>query len=391
MWLNATRDKIVYRGANKPNSRDGQMAFLNRFQGVLLAFLIMVLLAGRFESLVTTTAVHQIDFWAAWLVCMVLLTFPILLLESALAKRTQTLPIQALPVLTRDADASTKWRGVRWLAIGSMLLLAGALNSQFTIFTTEIAQKNAGSTAVLSVLPFAIIILVVALSTLGKWLPAVGTAVLVALAVFGVLQPAATASSWQMTNFAFTEWSGAVALALAATGVGIGLYWQSALSGYSVKARYPILPIWIAQIVGGLVVAFGLVNFNATSELNVALSGIALLSGAAVLLSFTRQQLVARGLPRIIVWVVLLASLAIWILPIKTSLLTLAMVSSIVVAAIYAIFSGWKMKSSHLRKALDFNNEALYNLWRVMVRLVVPLAVIVALIGLVEQYLVWIQ
>jgi hypothetical protein len=367
------------------------MAFLNRFQGVLLAFLLMVLLAGRVESLFTTTNLHQIDFWAAWLICMVVLTFPILLLESALAKRTQTLPIQALPALTRDADASTKWRGVGWLAIAAMLLLAGVLNSQLTHYTAEIAQQNAASTTVLSVLPFAMIVLVAALSTCGKWLPLVGALGMAALAIFNVLQPAATASSWQITPFAFTEWSGAVALALAATGVGIGLYWQSALLGYSVKSRYPVLPIWIAQIVGGAVVAFGLVNFNATSELNVVLSGVALLSGAAVLLSFARQQLVARGLPRIVVWVVLFASLAIWILPIQTSLLTLAMISMIVVAAIYAIFSGWKMKSSHMRKALDFNNEALYNLWRVMVRLVVPLAVVIALIGLVEQYVVWIQ
>lgn len=367
------------------------MAFLNRFQGVLLAFLIMVLLAGRIESLFITTNVHQIDFWAVWLICMVLLTFPILLLESALAKRTQTLPIQALPALTRDADASTKWRGVGWLAVGSMLLLAGTLNSQLTIDVSEMVQQNSSSATVVTVLPFVIILLVTALSTLGKWLPAVGTAVLVALAVFGVLQPNSMASTWQITHFAFTEWSGAVVLALAATGVGIGLYWQSALSGYSVKARYPILPIWIAQIIGGAVVAFGLVNFNPASELNVVLSSVALLSGAAVLLSFARQQLIARGLPRIVVWVVLFASLAIWILPIQTSLLTLAMISTIVVAAIYAIFSGWKIKSSHMRKALDFNNEALYNLWRVMVRLVVPLAVVIALMGLVKQYLVWIQ
>lgn len=367
------------------------MAFLNRFQGALLAFLIMVLLAGRIESLVTTTTVHQIDFWAVWLVCMVVLTLPILLLESALAKRTQALPIQALPALTRDADASTKWRGVGWLAVGSMLLLAGALTSQLTTSVTEIAQQNAASSTVVGALPFAVILLVAALSTIGKWLPIVGAIGLVVLAGFGVLQPAATASTWEVTNFAFTEWSGAVVLALAATGVGIGLYWQSALSGYSVKERYPILPIWIAQIVGGLVVAFGLVNFNAANDLNVALYGVALLSGASVLLAFARHQLVARGLPRVVAWVILLASLAIWVLPIKTSLLTLAMVSALVVSAIYAIFSGWKMKSSHLRKALEFNNEGLYNLWRVMVRLVVPLAVVVALIGLVQQYLVWIQ
>jgi len=312
-------------------------------------------------------------------------------LESALAKRTQTLPLQALPALTRDADASTKWRGVGWLAIGSMLLLAGALNSQFTTLSAEIVKHNAGSTTEVDVLPFAIILLVAALSTLGKWLPLVGTIGLVVLAGFSLLQPSAAESTWQMTNFAFTEWSGAVALALAATGVGIGLYWQSALSGYSINSRYKVLPIWIAQIVGGAVVAVGLVDFNAANDLNVALYGMALLSGAAVLLSFARHQLSARGLPIIVIWVVLLVSLAIWVLPIKTSLLPLAMASTIVVAAVYAIFSGWKMKSSHLRKALDFNNEALYNLWRVMVRLVVPLAVLIALIGLVEQYFVGIQ
>jgi hypothetical protein len=44
-----------------------------------------------------------------------------------------------------------------------------------------------------------------------------------------------------------------------------------------------------------------------------------------------------------------------------------------------------------LRKALEFNNEGLYNLWRVMVRLVVPLAAVIALVGLVEQYIMWIQ
>jgi SNF family Na+-dependent transporter len=33
---------------------------------------------------------------------------------------------------------------------------------------------------------------------------------------------------------------------------------------------------------------------------------------------------------------------------------------------------GWIMKISHVRKALNLPSEGLYNLWRVMVRLVVP-------------------
>ncbi len=363
------------------------MAFLNRFQGVLIAFLLMVLLSGRVESLVTTQAVHQIDFWLVWLGCMVVLTLPILLLESALAKRTNALPLQALPALTRDADASTRWRSVGWLALGSVLLLAGALSSQFSVYAVALAKQNTSLTAVTTALPYIIIAVIAGLSYVSKWLPLVGTIIVVALVGLGLLHPAA--SSWQLTHFSLTEWSGAVELALVASGVGLGVYWQTALTANTTTKRYKILPIWIAQIVGGAVVALGLVGLS--QGLGFALYGLALLSGAAILLAFARQQLIARGFPVIVIWIVLLASLVVWTLPIKTSLLTVTMALTILVSAAYAVFSGWKMKSSHLRKALNFNNEGLYNLWRVLVRLVVPLAVVLALVGVVEQYIVWIQ
>ena len=366
------------------------MAFLNRFQGVLLAFLLMVLLAGRVESLVTTQAVHQIDFWLVWLGCMVVLTLPMLLLESALAKRTQTLPLQALPGLTRDADASTRWRSVGWLAFGAVLLLAGALSSQVSVYGLGLFTSNGNLSVVTTALPYVVIAGVVALSFVSKWLPLIGTLLIVVLMGLGLLQLAT--SSWQGTHFAFTEWAGAVELALVATGVGLGIYWQTALI-QTTTSRQKILPIWIAQVVGGGVVAFGLVSLS--NHINqgavVAIYDLALLSGAAMLFAFARQQLIARGIHVIVVWVVLLASLAIWTLPIKTSLLSVTLALTILVSAMYAIFSGWKMKSSHLRKALDLNNEGLYNLWRVMIRLVVPLAVLVALVGIVEQYIVWMK
>jgi hypothetical protein len=366
------------------------MAFLNRFQGVLLAFLLMVLLAGRVESLVTTQAVHQIDFWVVWLGCMVVLTLPILLLESALAKRTQALPLQALPALTRDADASTRWRSVGWLALATELLLAGALSSQVSGYAFGLLKSNANLSLVHTALPFVVIAGVAALSYLSKWLPLIGTLFLVVLVGLGVLHP--TAASWQGTHFAFTEWAGAVELALVSTGVGLGIYWQAALTNTR-STRQNILPIWIAQVVGGAVVAFGLVSLsdNSNQDAMVAIYAFALLSGAAMLIAFARQQMIARGFPVMVTWIVLLASLAVWTLPIKTSLLTAAMALAIIVPATYAVFAGWKMKSSHLRKALEFNHEGLYNLWRVMVRLVIPLAAVVALVGLIEQYLLWIQ
>ncbi len=39
---------------------------------------------------------------------------------------------------------------------------------------------------------------------------------------------------------------------------------------------------------------------------------------------------------------------------------------------VLAVFTGWVMKISHVRKALNFESEAVYNLWRVAVRLLVP-------------------
>ena len=63
----------------------------------------------------------------------------------------------------------------------------------------------------------------------------------------------------------------------------------------------------------------------------------------------------------------------------------LASVWGLAVCAVYAIFSGWQMKISHLRKALSFDHEAVYNLWRIAVRLVIPAAIVLALVGMLQQ------
>jgi SNF family Na+-dependent transporter len=47
------------------------------------------------------------------------------------------------------------------------------------------------------------------------------------------------------------------------------------------------------------------------------------------------------------------------------------------------IFAGWAMKVSHARKELNLPSEAIYNVWRVAVRLVVPLAVLFVFSGYV--------
>ena len=43
------------------------------------------------------------------------------------------------------------------------------------------------------------------------------------------------------------------------------------------------------------------------------------------------------------------------------------------------------MKISHLRKAMNFSNELFYNLWRIAVRVVLPLSIVMAIVAILGQ------
>lgn len=405
------------------------MAILNRWQGVLIAFFMTVLLAGRLEPLVSVGP-RQIDFWLVWLLCMVLVGLPVLLLESALAKRSQALPLQALPVLTREADVGPRWRINGWIAIIGALLLAGGLTAQLGGLMPPILHQMVPADILLSqatiIAPVTAVVVIIAAFALSfvaeQRLIVAGALLVVLLTILELIN--VPAPVWQWTSFSWLEWSGAVILVLASTGLGLGLYWAAALKDTPAPAktdtpkaygaskskpdipRRPILLIWIAQLLGGLVVALGWTKMfpdyaaSVSTEVTTAaqhvpvifgytwgLYAAALLCGAAFLLSFVRQQLRGRGFAPIIVAVIALASLALWTLPVTALLVVVTSAVLLVIAAIYAVFAGWRMKSSHLRKALNFNNEALYNLWRVQIRIIVPLSILVALIGLIYQCL----
>ena len=43
------------------------------------------------------------------------------------------------------------------------------------------------------------------------------------------------------------------------------------------------------------------------------------------------------------------------------------------------------MKISHLRKAINFSSEAFYNIWRIAVRIILPLSIVLALVSYIGQ------
>jgi cytochrome c biogenesis protein CcdA len=83
----------------------------------LWRFALSFIMIAALASAVGIQIDRQLDFWLLWLGTMVILALPLCYLEIALAKRSKTTALNALSSLTRDADASQKWRIVGWLAV----------------------------------------------------------------------------------------------------------------------------------------------------------------------------------------------------------------------------------------------------------------------------------
>lgn len=353
-------------------------SWLQRIPGWLVAVLMVLLLSSWFAPGGQQIHQQQLDFWLAWLGCMLLLAWPMTLLELALARRSQNSPLAAFGPLTREADSKPVWRGIGYLAVAAMAFFAGGLTHQAAVYGHALMPQ-------LALLPMALATLGVTL-LLSLW-PAtlVWVGALLAVMAVGLSSFAQGIGHWSMTAFSLVEWSQAVILALVASGLGLGLYWQTALSQpQASKASQQALPIWTAQLAAGgaFAVAQGIQGTLATG-----LYAAALLCGAGYLLAVVRSQWSARGLSPLLSWALCGALLALWLLPLAPVWGVLASVLGLLVCLFYALFVGWQMKISHVRKALAFDQEGVYNLWRVVVRLGVPLSVLLALVGIVQAVL----
>ena len=323
---------------------------------------------------------RQIDFWILWIGTMLILALPLVYLEIALAKRSKTSVLNALSALTREADASQKWRIVGWLSAVFIPFLAGGIlfniaqtvvqSAQFNMSTHIVFLIGAVIACGLSFLNRQILVLLTAVSVIASFVIA---------NVMGTnLQP------WHVTPVEFGEWGKATILALVASGLGLGIYAQSQLAQVQAadRATGSVLPVWFAQLLA--VVAFG---FFAVSSAIPAYSALAAaVFSAALLLSLAKEQFIQRRIALPIQFIVLLVALLIWGIPQLVNIFNpLLMIWGLVICLIYSIFVGWIMKISHLRKAMNFSNEVFYNIWRIAVRIVLPLSIVMALVAYIGQ------
>ena len=360
-----------------------QNTAMSRWLAPVMAFcLSFIIIVGLAPSLGLQID-RQIDFWLLWLGTMIFLALPTVFLEIALAKRSKTSSLEALSKLTRDADASQKWRIVGWLSAIFIPFLAGGVIYNISQVTALNAQLNIDHT-----------ILFVASAVIAFALSFVPRMILVILTALGVIASFVLANVmgtqdtvWQMTAIEFSEWGKATILALVASGLGLGLYWQTNVStaqdtNTSDAASKLSLPIWIAQLIA--VIAFG--YFSVSAQLPAYTLLATAIFAAAMLLQLAKEQLQHRQTAIFIQFPLLLVALLIWAVPNLAQILNpLLMLWGLVICLIYSIFVGWIMKISHLRKAMNFSNEGFYNIWRIAVRIVLPLAIVVAIISFVGQ------
>lgn len=349
---------------------------LVRLNGAITALVLTLLLASWLLPASLQQNMHQLDFWLAWLLCMLFIALPFTLLEIALAKRSQAVPLAAIAVLTREADTKPTWRITAWLAAGLTALVSGGL--VFHASQTLVASQQPHLGQLSTFIPALLVLLALGLSFVPRFvLLLVAALTLLASIVLNVLH--GDVAGWQWTPFSLQEWAWVVVLTLVSTGLGYGLYWQLAAQASAQRAAQWALPVWGAQVAAGVILALsaGLIAPPASSVLLVA----ALLAAAATLVGLLREQLQARGVALALQWLFVLAGLLLWLLPVQPLFTLLTGLLGLVVCLLYAIFAGWQMKISHLRKALNFEQELVYNLWRVMVRVAIPLALIIAMIG----------
>ncbi|WOE42275.1 hypothetical protein [Acinetobacter chinensis] len=353
---------------------------VSRWLSPLMAFCLSFIIIATLAPVTGIQVERQMDFWLLWLGTMLILALPLCYLEIALAKRSKTTALQALSGLTRDADTSQRWRIVGWLAVvfipfmaGGMLNSSAVLLEQFTAQGVQLPILLAG----VSVAAFL-------LSFLSRQLLVLAGVVAVIAAVVLSKIMGTPVQAWKLTPVEFSEWGNATVLALVASGLGMGLYWQSTLAQLSQQdqATKTVLPIWIAQLLAVVVFSF----FAANAQIPVIVLTVAVVMTAAFLLQMAREQLQQRQLSIIVQWLILLAAVLVWFIPLASSFFyTLIMLWGLIICLIYAIFVGWIMKISHLRKAMNFSSEAFYNIWRIMVRIVLPLAIVTAIIAVAGQ------
>ena len=372
-----------------------------RYASYFMAALLPLLLFRFFVS----SSISEIDFWLLWLLAMVVVALPVVYAEIALAYRSTESPLAGMQKLTREADASSLWRSFGWLAaVVAIAIAALSLSAASSSLLSALTELNGAADIPLFAIAAGLMVIAVLLSLLGAAPLPIGLGLMVIGLVLGVTS-GLPQISFTMTDVSLSEWARAVALALVSVGAGTGLYWFAQHLNYNqtltvanntetnrqpraaaiYRASRLVLPIWLLQLVVGVIALFisGL-NLPPVAQI---LYSVGVLFVVSYLLHYAAQQLAHKfGVLISLALTLVLGVLLVIAVPTAWLVGVLVIISSIAVLLL-SIFVGWQMKISHLRKSLNFASEGFYNVWRIAIRIIVPLALVLALLGWILQWL----
>lgn len=376
-----------------------------RYASYFVAALLPLLLFRWFAPV----SIGEIDFWLLWLLAMLLVSLPVVYAEIALAYRSADAPLAGMQKLTREADASPLWRSFGWLAaLVAIIIAALVISGASTGIVSALTEINSAPDVPSFAIAAGLMVIAILLSLLGVTPLPIGLGLMLVGLLLGVANGLPNID-FAMTDISLSEWARAVALALVSVGAGTGLYWfgqnlvtkqvATAVDIDNINAQKPsraratqeyratklVLPIWILQLVVGMVALF--ISGMVLPPIGLLAYSLGVLFVVSYLLHYSTQQLTHKFGLLISVVITFVAALLLVIAIPTTWLVGMLIVISSIAVLLLSIFAGWQMKISHLRKSLNFNNEAFYNLWRIAIRLIVPVALLLALIGWVMQWL----
>lgn len=335
-------------------------------------------------SLITFTLLHafglaentaHLSFVPVWLLFMLVMGLPLALMESIIIRRTQQLPLQGIVSMTRDADAKSLWRLVIPLSLATLILVIGQAAQHakhHIVWTDQVVLKES--------LSYLLVFLAAGFAWVGmrRLLAFMGVLVPIALAICAV----SGKGFGQITLLTPEQWQLVASSTLLATTLGLGTCaWLIAPQAKTEKSSTLIMPLWLTQtVVGALTLMVGQIALNIYTAIYMACAVFAV----AVCMETISSQLQAKAWSKpIALGAVLLAAI---LASYGAEYVTYGFVvkgAVLLTVIAYCVLMGWVMKISHVRKALNFNSEALYNIWRVFVRLVVPLTCVWLLVSMV--------
>lgn len=333
-----------------------------------------------------------------FVVAALLIAVPASMAERMLATRSARPMISGLQQLTREADASTRWRLLAWSGLAASFALAVIMALLAAMHLMQIIQMLAESHsglldhAVLLPLLSVLLLWLGGLRSLYRipvlfWLiPLVLTLAALLLQLSAGVQMPMVSDLFQIPGLP----SGLAGVwgVLALCG-GAGVIWSQAPTPESHAPR----AFWQVAIGIGVLGFVGIAKGPSGIFLGLLSVMVALLA-IKVCLEPLRAELAQRGRGG---WQGLLLMLVPATLAVEavaavldqprwlTGLLVMA-AWLIINMLITCLFAGWVVKVSHARKALRFPSETLYTAWRVLVRWVAPIGLALLLAQLLAAW-----